>query len=455
MSVIADPERPITGRVDAAGRLIAADPELADLNARSGGSDGTLSVPQIAALAQLARRLGVPISRPAIAADGAHDIELWVRAAPEGDEVALSITGWDERPAQEPAPTPGVEREQDFLRSTADWIWETDETLKITALAGAASVTGRSDGEMIGKPLTDLFRFHEGAGGQMPILTALAQHSRFLGQVANLQGSDESRYILSGVPLIDGMGRFAGFRGSAVLLAEEPAERPTPPRRNSPFSERLDMALRTPLAFIVENAERLQTQPDGPLRRNYTGYAADIAAAARHLLTLVDDLIDLQAIERADFHPDAEPIDLADLARRAAGLLSVRAAARGIAIDAPAAGEGLPAIGDFTRALQVLVNLIGNAINHSPDGGQVWVRSDGPPGMAAIIVADQGRGIAPENQDRIFERFERIEPGESSGSGLGLYIARRLARAMGGDVSVDSAPGQGARFVFTLPANNQ
>ena len=71
--------------------------------------------------------------------------------------------------------------------------------------------------------------------------------------------------------------------------------------------------------------------------------------------------------------------------------------------------------------------------------------------MAVAIVADQGKGIALEDQERIFEKFARVDPDEPGGSGLGLYISRRLARAMGGDVTVDSAPGQGARFVLTLP----
>ncbi|MGZ8282275.1 MAG: PAS domain-containing sensor histidine kinase, partial [Allosphingosinicella sp.] len=100
MSQAAERETAVTGRVDAAGRLIAADPLLAELNARAGGSEGgMLSVPQIATLARLARRLGITISRAAIAADGDRDIDLWVRADPAGDEVALSITGWGERPA--------------------------------------------------------------------------------------------------------------------------------------------------------------------------------------------------------------------------------------------------------------------------------------------------------------------------------------------------------------------
>jgi signal transduction histidine kinase len=81
----------------------------------------------------------------------------------------------------------------------------------------------------------------------------------------------------------------------------------------------------------------------------------------------------------------------------------------------------------------------------------VWIRTDREGDLGALIIADQGKGIAAEDQARIFDKFERVDASEPGGTGLGLYIARRLARAMGGDLSVDSAPGQGARFTFTLP----
>jgi len=459
MSAAVDSEREVTGRVDAEGRLVAADPPLADLNARAGGGEGgMLSVPQIAALARLARRLGITVSRAAIAADGERDIDLWVRAEPAGDEVALAITGWAERPPQPVAPAATAERETDFLRASADWTWETDESLHVTAVSGAAAAaTGRLPSDLVGEPLTRLFRFREGEDGAMPILTALAEHCRFDGQLAELRGARAGRYRLSGVPLIDGMGRFAGFRGGAVSLgAEQAAAVAAPrPRSASAFAERLDQALRAPLAHIVEHAERLRAQPEGPLAGDYAGYASDIAAAGRHLLSLIDGLVDLQSIERPDFAPEAEAVDLADLARRAAGLLAVRAADRKVRIDAPGADEVLPATGDFTRALQVLVNLIANAVRYSPEDGQVWIRLEREADLAAVIVADQGKGIAAADQERIFDKFERVDPAEPGGTGLGLYIARRLARAMGGDVAVDSAPGQGARFTFTLPARQE
>jgi signal transduction histidine kinase len=451
----------VAGRIDAEGRLVAADPPLAALHEQAGGrAGGVLAVPQIAALARLARRLGITISRAAVAADGERDLDLWVRAEPDGEEVALAITGWAGRPARAPQPVPALEREADFLRAAADWMWETDDTLRLTFLSpGAAAAIGRAPADYAGKQLTRLFRFHESEDGALPILTALAEHKSFAGQAAELRGGRGGAYLLSGVPLIDGSGRFAGFRGAAVAAGKDvPADQgapPRPPRDGSAFGQRLDSALRGPLSHIIDYAERLRAQPEGPLRRDYAGYADDIASAGRHLLALVDDLVDLQAVERPDFRPDAEAIDLADIARRAAGLLGVRAAGRGVSIDGPGADEVLPATGDFTRALQILMNLIANAVRYTPEGGQVWLRTEREGDLAAIIVADQGKGIAEDDQARIFDKFERVDPAEPGGTGLGLYIARRLARFMGGDIAVDSAPGQGARFTFTLPLRNE
>ncbi|HYG46968.1 MAG TPA: HAMP domain-containing sensor histidine kinase [Allosphingosinicella sp.] len=453
-------EDAVRGRIDAEGRLVGADPRLMALHRAAGGEEGgPLAVPQIAALARLARRLGIVISRGAVAAEGESDLELWVRAEPKDDMVELAVTGWIARPARAPAPAPDAERQADFLRAGADWMWETDASLRLTTVsAAAAAAAGKAPAQLVGQQLTRLFRLEEGEEGELPLLTALAEQRRFDGQLAELRGGRGGRYRLAGLPLIDGAGRFAGFRGSAAAL---PAGSPsvTAPAPSAPepgaFGERLDKALRAPLAQIIASAETIGAQGEGPIRTDYAGYAGDIATAGRHLLALVDDLVDLQAIERPDFRPEGEEIDLADVARRAAGLLAVRAGERQVRIDAPASGESLPVTGDFRRALQIVVNLLTNAIRYSPEGGQVWIRADREGDLAALIVADQGKGISAEDQARIFEKFERVDPTEAGGTGLGLYIARRLARAMGGDVAVDSAPGQGARFTFTLPLRRE
>ena len=101
--------------------------------------------------------------------------------------------------------------------------------------------------------------------------------------------------------------------------------------------------------------------------------------------------------------------------------------------------------------MQILVNLIGNAVRHSPDGSRVVLRFARTAGTASVIVADEGPGIPTDDQQRIFERFERAET-NAEGTGLGLAISRRLARSMGGDVTLVSEPGAGARFTLTLPS---
>lgn len=445
----------VFGRVDAEGRLVAADGPLAQLHEQAGGvPGGALAVPQIAALARLAHRLGVLVSRPVIAADGDADLDLWVRAEPDAEGVTLSVGGWEAREPARPATGVQVARDLDVLRAAADWLWETDRALRLTAFsAGAASAVEGLD-RYVGQPLTGLFRFVEGPRGDLPILNALAEHRRFEDQSAVVRDGGLG-VILAGVPLIDGNGRFAGFRGSAIAreAAPAPASAATAPADvPDAFAQQLDRALRGPLDRIVSSAENMRSQSEGPVRSDYAEYAGDIAAAGRHLLALVDDLVDLQAIERDDFVPASEPLDLADIARSAAGLLSVRAADKAIRIDRPPEDEQLHAMGDYKRVLQILVNLVGNAVRYAPADSQVWIRCEREGDLAAVIVADQGRGIARDDQPRIFEKFERLSA-EEPGSGLGLYIARRLARAMGGDIDVDSAPGQGARFVLTLPAS--
>ncbi len=458
-----DPRLPVAvARLDRHARLLDGEPRLLELNERAGGSVGApFAVPQIVALARLALRLGVAVSRSVIAADGDDDLELWVRAEPGAEGVRLEVSGWRARTAWR-APEGEQDRDGDFFRSAADWVWETDAALRITYLSVEAGTRYGFDAmAMLGQPLTRLFSLEQDDAGNLPILSAVAALARFDGQRAELRGT--GRMVrLEATPRTDPSGRFAGFVGATHMLepaggAADRVDLPVPaasePFGGFPdsFSQRLDRALRGPLSRIIANADSIGAQTEGPLRADYAEYATDIANAGRHLLGLVEDLVDLQAIERPDFTIDPEPVDLADVARRAAGLLAVRAAQSNVRIDRPAAEESLPATGEFRRALQVLVNLIGNAVRYSPPGGMVWIRLEREGDVACVIVADQGKGIAPEDQERIFEKFGRVDPSEPGGSGLGLYIARRLARAMGGDLLVDSAPGMGARFVFTLP----
>jgi signal transduction histidine kinase len=457
-------DAPVRGRIDNDGRLIAADPLLAELHARAGGEPGgTLAVPQLAALARLAWRLGIPVSRAVLAADGEEDLDLWVRARPEDGVVAVAIAGWTRRPSAPPIAADGQGMaERDFVRAEADWSWEADATLRLTALSseGIAALTQAGAGPALDTPLTRLFVLDEAPQGGLPLLDALAGQQGFDDQFVTLRGTS-ARFRLAATPILDPLGRVRGFRGGGYALtgrlpedARVEARISTilsgPAQDDGAFSRRLDTALRTPLHRIVAAAEAIREQEEGPLRTDYGGYAGDIANAGRHLLGLVEDLVDLEAAERGDIDIDVEPIDIADLARRAAGLLSVRADDRNMRIERPPEGQQLLARGDFRRALQVFVNLVSNAVRFGPAGSTVQVSVEQRGERAAAIVADSGRGVPAADRERIFEKFERLGAQEP-GSGLGLYISRRLARAMGGDILIEGAPREGARFIFLLP----
>jgi Histidine kinase-, DNA gyrase B-, and HSP90-like ATPase len=450
----------VSGMVDREGRLIAADPRLLALQLGAGGEPGGMFVvPSLASLARLARNLGVLVSRSVVAADGEHDLDLWVRARLDGDSVALSIAGWDERPGSAAGGLTEGNRLLDFAELESEGAWACDAHLRFkTVDAELVAMAGLSARDIADQPLTRLFKLVETEAGDIPLLEGVSLRQPFSGQIAELRALPDVRVALHGAPAIAPSGEFAGFSGGYRLtgrLLPQPRTPSTPSAAvGAGLAERLNVALREPIGRIIDNADQIGTRSEGPLRQDYAGYAQDIASAGRHLLGLVDDLIDLQAVERPDFTIEAESIDLADIARRAAGLLGVRARDRSVKIDPPADDEALPVRGDFRRALQIMVNLVGNAVRYSPEGSSVWLRCEEEGDLAAVIVADQGKGIDPTDHDRIFAKFERVDQSEPGGSGLGLYISRQLARAMGGDITVDSAPGQGARFVLTLPSAN-
>ncbi len=147
----------------------------------------------------------------------------------------------------------------------------------------------------------------------------------------------------------------------------------------------------------------------------------------------------------------AERVDLAALAAEAIALVQPLAESRAVQLALEAPGAPLLADGEARAIVQILVNILGNAVRHSPDNGQVAIRMAVADGRCRVTIADQGPGVAPDDQQRIFERYEQAGVA-IEGSGLGLAIWRRLARSMSGDIELESTPGEGARFTLVLPA---
>lgn len=435
---------PVTGRVDREGRLVSADPALLRLQEEAGSSLGApLALPQIAAVARSAMKLGVPLSRAALAASIDRDLDLWVRAEPDSEGAKLIIDGWKAKPPAPPRLTLVVSEpasgEEDgssqYLSLT------TDAELRISRIdEELAEMLGVSVDDAGGHPLTRHFLLMDNGDGMMPMLMALAGRSDFTGQRARIRGqAEETAVTLRGTARVSD-DRFDGY--------EIDIERPTGTAASAPalLDPALDEALRSPLDRIIAAAERIVDRSEGPLRSDYAAYAGDIAAAGRHLLSVIRTMTEREASK-----PNSDQVDLAEAASEAIQLVQARAEERSITIELVGADQPLAASGDHRGAVQILVNLLGNAVRHSPDKGTVAVIAERDADRVSVTVADEGPGIADADQERIFEKYERI--GDTPGGiGLGLAISRRLARSMGGDISLSSEPGQGARFTLRLPS---
>ena len=435
-------QEPATARIDSIGRLIEADAMIADLQAQAGSQVGSkLALPQLAAVARLVRKLGISVSRPAVCAARDHDVEMWVRAEPDGEDVLITVEKWKKRP---PAPSrlEIAVGDDELIAKAVRNSWAADAELRFTSLSeDLARLLGVEASDAVGQPLTRFLRLEEGEDGAMPLLTALAARSAFAGQPAAARGNGNQRLVLSGDPIRADDGKFAGFRGRALPDHVAVPEAANEAGASTMIDPALDQALRSPLARIIEAAEGIVERSDGPLRSDYAAYAGDIAAAARHLLSVIRSMVE-QPSDAAGL------VDLAVLAGDALALVQPQADEQNVSL-ALMGEAAIPVHGDRRGIIQILVNLLGNAVRHSPEGRTVTLELRRTAAMGEASIADQGKGIAAVDQDRIFEKFERLE--EGGGAGLGLAIARRLARSMGGEVALVSAPGEGATFTLSLP----
>ncbi len=433
-------------RLDRDGRLIAADDRIAALHTALGGDGGgVLAVPALLDLARHGLRLGMRLSRPVTVAGPDALIDLWCECTPGPEGIDIAVTTWREQPLPAVAdPAPGIAPlplDPGAIRIRID----PDDRILAIETTLALGLQWRPEDVML-KPLASLLTSTNGI--------ALHGAADIDGQHVRLAGDDQIWRVRRVASQAHGAAQLV--LTPAPSPADQAAEPAPPPLFDSErlahmFGTQIGPALRQPIGRIIANAETIGGRLEGPLRADYANYASDIASAGRHLLALVDDLADLEAIEATGFSAAREPVDLADLARRAAGLLALKAADRSIRIDKPAEDETVPAIGEFRRVLQVLLNLLGNAINYAPDGSMIWLRLEEGPDWASVTVADQGPGLSEEDRNRLFNKWERLGRSGDGGSGLGLYISRRLALAMDGDLTVESAPGQGARFTLILP----
>jgi signal transduction histidine kinase len=220
------------------------------------------------------------------------------------------------------------------------------------------------------------------------------------------------------------------------------------------FLANVSHELRTPLTSILGFAEVLATGMDGPLTELQAHDVTTIQASSRHLLELIDDLIDIASIEAGRVQLSVEELDPRPLVAECVATIRPLAESRQIGVThepGSASAPDLRVTADPGRLREIVLNLLSNAVKFTPPRGRVRVDVRAHADAVVIAIRDTGPGIAAADQERIFEKFTRIGDPIVPGTGLGLAIARELARLQQGDVTVDSRPGRGSTFSVRIP----
>jgi signal transduction histidine kinase len=229
----------------------------------------------------------------------------------------------------------------------------------------------------------------------------------------------------------------------------------TASRHKSEFLANMSHELRTPLNAVIGFSDVLSEQMFGELNTKQLEYIDDIRSSGRHLLALINDILDLSKVEAGKMQLELSEFSLQQAIESGITMVRERAARQGVELTSDVGVEDDVIEGDERKIKQVLFNLLSNAVKFTPAGGEVAVRARVDSGNVAISVRDTGVGIAKQDQERIFEAFQQAESGPDrahEGTGLGLGLARRFVELHGGTITVESELGNGSTFTVRLPS---
>jgi signal transduction histidine kinase len=224
-------------------------------------------------------------------------------------------------------------------------------------------------------------------------------------------------------------------------------------RHKSEFLANMSHELRTPLNAILGFSEVLAQGMFGEVNEKQSEYLHDILDSGRHLLSLINDILDLSKIEAGRMELEVNEFDLPHAIQNALTLVRERALRRGIGLHHVIDDRVADIRADERKVKQVLLNLLSNAIKFTPEGGRIEVRAASTDGTVEVSVTDTGVGIAPQDQEAVFEEFRQVgtSAARQEGTGLGLALCRKFVELHGGTIWVTSAVGVGSTFTFKLP----
>jgi len=230
----------------------------------------------------------------------------------------------------------------------------------------------------------------------------------------------------------------------------------TASQHKSEFLANMSHELRTPLNAIIGFSEVLSERMFGELNEKQDEYLKDIYASGTHLLSLINDILDLSKIEAGRMELELSDFHLPTALDSALTLVRERAGRRSIALHTEIDNRLGQIQADERKVRQVVLNLLSNAIKFTPEGGRIEVAATPRDGTVEISVRDTGVGIAPEDQEAVFEEFRQVGKADKKveGTGLGLTLCRKFVELHGGRIWVKSEPGAGSTFTFTLPVGS-
>ena len=225
-------------------------------------------------------------------------------------------------------------------------------------------------------------------------------------------------------------------------------------RHKSEFLANMSHELRTPLNAIIGFSEVLGERMFGELNEKQAEYTDDILSSGRHLLSLINEILDLSKVEAGRMELELATFDLPLAIDNARTFVRERATKHGINLDVTVDERLGDFVGDERKIKQILLNLLSNAVKFTPEGGRIGINARQADGSVEISVSDTGIGISPEDQAKIFEEFRQVGGDyahKREGTGLGLTLAKKFVELHGGKIWVESEVGKGSTFSFTLP----
>jgi two-component system cell cycle sensor histidine kinase PleC len=357
---------------------------------------------------------------------------------------------------------------RDFAEISSDWFWEQDADLRFRWLSNSALLNQAGGAPYVGVTRWELAGEDGTTTPWLEHRSDLAQRKPFRDFRYQFRSPDGSLHNISasGVPIFDDDGRFLGYRGTArdvtaeVRVAEElrrakdAAEAAS--RAKSEFLANMSHELRTPLNAIIGFSELIQKHRPRHANDEYIEWAGDIMASGRHLLDVINDVLELARIEAGRYVLAQDRVDLSTAVRACLAMVKLQVEAKRVTLECHVADRELVLRADGRAVRQIILNLLTNAVKFTPEHGTVSIRGGcATNGDIIVIVADTGIGIDSAALAVLGQPFTQADASISrnyGGTGLGLSISRKLVALHGGELTIESIQGKGTTVRVIFPA---